>query len=649
MGFGYYFKDQGTVLGTYDGDDGDESIFVDDNSKQVEGGMHRPPTFASFLHAESSQRKKVAFSIVKRHILNTWEKYGVERVMGIRKCPERVITDLRNLRKQGGTSNDGFQTIQRKVAHDSLVRKHGTGSKHSLPKQQVRKLVYQKRTTNIPVSNVFSVLEEDNGKPMNDLVDDVRKKVMAPPRKTGIWLSKKTESLLESGFTTPNPFDFLTKEDGKSILCDLRREMIMLMWRMVMIKWLLLLLLSLCVTLQRIQKFFVAQDIGARVAVHIFNRISFAIAKEVRVQIVSRLPSNLLVREMMWVDREVMLPEVRIHCPAISRWVEFCHSNPARLFYGQHTLYSHQGVQLFFHAWYLDNGTIIGDSLVVGKVLELILEDGPRIGLRVNVDKTKKFWPKKDARSRLAGVFPPSTARPLHGFKLLCGPASLDFDFISQLVMKWVSISPKICFKFGISGLLHQVATTIADRIRDKDTSQSKQNLQSSSMTFIHKTLIIPSVLDSCFNSFTVCEVKRNALSAFNAKMKIGLLSNPSKAVAPKLMKKLANIYFTHISQTSQSTFSLSTRKIALWKSQMEDHTSNWLRVVTISGLGQTINGSLRGIFMETLPISADKEVDIGLGGGRDKPLRPADMLLYSWDIGLDVFVDLTGSSSWDG
>ncbi|GJR71760.1 putative reverse transcriptase domain-containing protein [Tanacetum coccineum] len=53
------------------------------------------------------------------------------------------------------------------------------------------------------------------------------------------------------------------------------------------------------------------------------------------------------------------------------------------------------------------------------------------------------------------------------------------------------------------------VITTIADRIREKDTSQSKQNLQSSSMTFIHKTLIIPSVLDSCFISSTVSEVKR--------------------------------------------------------------------------------------------------------------------------------------------
>ncbi|GKF32608.1 hypothetical protein Tco_0102406, partial [Tanacetum coccineum] len=43
--------------------------------------------------------------------------------------------------------------------------------------------------------------------------------------------------------------------------------------------------------------------------------------------------------------------------------------------------------------------------------------------------------------------------------------------------------------------------------------------------------------------------------------------------------------------------------------------------------------------------ISAGKEVDIGLNGGRDKPLRPVDMLLYTWDGGLDVCVDLTGSS----
>ncbi|GKB47427.1 hypothetical protein Tco_0898180 [Tanacetum coccineum] len=42
--------------------------------------------------------------------------------------------------------------------------------------------------------------------------------------------------------------------------------------------------------LKRIRKFSMAQDIGARAAIHIFNRISFAIAKGVMAQIVSRLP-----------------------------------------------------------------------------------------------------------------------------------------------------------------------------------------------------------------------------------------------------------------------------------------------------------------------------------------------------------------------
>ncbi|GJR24061.1 putative reverse transcriptase domain-containing protein [Tanacetum coccineum] len=46
--------------------------------------------------------------------------------------------------------------------------------------------------------------------------------------------------------------------------------------------------------LKRIRKFSMVQDIGARAAIHIFNRISFAIAKGVGAQIVSRLPSNLL-------------------------------------------------------------------------------------------------------------------------------------------------------------------------------------------------------------------------------------------------------------------------------------------------------------------------------------------------------------------
>nr|GEV87062.1 hypothetical protein [Tanacetum cinerariifolium] len=94
---------------------------------------------------------------------------------------------------------------------------------------------------------------------------------------------------------------------------------------------------------------------------------------------------------------------------------------------------------LSLYAWYLDDGTIVGDTLVVENVLELIMNDGPECGLHLNVDKTKVFWPKEDPRSRLAGVFPPNIARPIHGVKLLCGPASVNFDFCNELVMKRVA------------------------------------------------------------------------------------------------------------------------------------------------------------------------------------------------------------------
>ncbi|GKE26019.1 hypothetical protein Tco_1441403, partial [Tanacetum coccineum] len=83
------------------------------------------------------------------------------------------------------------------------------------------------------------------------------------------------------------------------------------------------------------------------------------------------------------------------------------------------------------------------------------------------------------------------------------------------------------------------------------------------------------------------------------------------------------------------------------------DHTSDWLRTVPISGLGQTMNACsmvFAGDIYEDHVVSCvgiivGKEVDIRLDGGRDKPLCPADMLLYSWDGGLDVCVDLIGSS----
>ncbi|GJT61994.1 putative reverse transcriptase domain-containing protein, partial [Tanacetum coccineum] len=73
------------------------------------------------------------------------------------------------------------------------------------------------------------------------------------------------------------------------------------------------------------------------------------------------------------------------------------------------------------------------------------------------------------------------------------------------------------------------------------------------------------------------------------------------------------------------------------------DHVVSCAGVIGIKHRHNTVRDTLVDICFR-LGISAGKEVDIGLGGGCNKALRHADMLLYSWDGGLDVCVDLTGS-----
>ncbi|GKA31130.1 ankyrin repeat-containing protein ITN1-like protein, partial [Tanacetum coccineum] len=408
-------------------------------------------------------------------------------------------------------------------------------------------------------------------------------------------------------------------------------------------------------------------------------------------------------------------------------------------------------------AWYLDDGTIVGDNLVVGKVLELIAKDGPRCGLHLNVDKTELFWPKENLRSRLEGVFPPNISRPLHVVKLLGGPVSVDPDFSNALVTKRVSktiglldvvakINDPQCELLlihtcaGISKLYFAMRTC-PSRVFESAQLAFDMALRSAlerivtafglgfcdwqwrlaTLPFAFGGLGVYSAGDvlnyafvsSCLQSAALqTRLLRHvglaaygstfddALCVFNTSMKIDFLGNPSEIAAPKLMKKMADIYFTRVIKDAKSSFDLSSRQMALWQYQREEHTSDWLHVVPISGLGQTMNDktyrcvlcyrlsvplfaiskacsacskvftgdvygdhavSCTGVIgikhrqnamHDTLVdicfrsgISAGKEVDIGLGGGCDKALRPADMLLYSWEGGLDMYVDLTGSS----
>ncbi|XP_026449835.1 uncharacterized protein LOC113349999 isoform X2 [Papaver somniferum] len=160
------------------------------------------------------------------------------------------------------------------------------------------------------------------------------------------------------------------------------------------------------------------------------------------------------------VDRSAMLCVVLLKCPSLYGWVQFFYASPAKLYYGTSTLSSAQGVQqgdplgpllfalnlhpivlkiseqckLDLQAWYLDDGTIIGDTMMVSKAFHIIKSEGVAVGLDLNIQKTELFWPSFGKRSTQVGVFPADIGRPSVGVKLLGGPVCLNFTLVCVLL-----------------------------------------------------------------------------------------------------------------------------------------------------------------------------------------------------------------------
>jgi len=92
--------------------------------------------------------------------------------------------------------------------------------------------------------------------------------------------------------------------------------------------------------------------------------------------------------------------------------------------------------KLLLHAWYLDDGTLVGDSGVVAKALDIIRVFGPEFGLVLNICKTEIFWPSCDGNQHRKGLFPVDIGRPTLRVELLGGAVSRDKGFIEGLAMK---------------------------------------------------------------------------------------------------------------------------------------------------------------------------------------------------------------------
>ena len=373
------------------------------------------------------------------------------------------------------------------------------------------------------------------------------------------------------------------------------------------------------------------------------------------------------------VDRGVLLEEARLRCPSIAPWVEFCYARPARLYYDDSILWSCQGVQqgdplgpllfalalhplilsinkiceLTLQAWYLDDGTIIGDTLMVAKAFDIIRKDGPGRGLFLNVDKTELFWPVEDPRGRVEGVFPVNISRPLNGVKLLGGSVSLDESFCRDLALKRVSKTISLMEAIhklhdpqcellllrncaGVAKLSYVLRTCSPLYLLEAQV-QFDQALRTSLERIVTASgpgfgdwqwrlatlpiklggLGIISAGDVIQYAFLASRMQskdlqanilsksgiislglsfQHALDTFNTTCNIDMLSDTTCASAPHMMKTLAKCYFGVIEKDLVAKYSLSPRQVAILSCIRAPHAQDFLFTVPIDGLGQRMN-----------------------------------------------------------
>ena len=120
------------------------------------------------------------------------------------------------------------------------------------------------------------------------------------------------------------------------------------------------------------------------------------------------------------VSRQALLSECAKHFPELYPWAHWCYSQHPFLWHEMGNLTSKCGVQqgdplgpllfslvlnilvaeiasdagcahLLYHAWYMDDGVVAGVSTEVRRVLAILEEKGPSLGLHINIPKCEVF------------------------------------------------------------------------------------------------------------------------------------------------------------------------------------------------------------------------------------------------------------------
>ncbi|XP_026459935.1 uncharacterized protein LOC113360664 [Papaver somniferum] len=375
-----------------------------------------------------------------------------------------------------------------------------------------------------------------------------------------------------------------------------------------------------------------------------------------------------LVLECLMVERAFymlsqLIKEVRLHCPGISRWVEFCYLQPTKLYYDQYILSSTLGVQqgdplgplmftltlhplvkfiasqckLDLQAWYLDNGTIIGDTLEVAKALHIIETEGPGRGLHLNVKKTEVFWPSIDPRSTADGVFPRDIGRPTNGVELLGGPVSLDLNFISDMMLTRVNKNVQLMaaikkLKDPQSKMLLLRNCTCVSRLYFAMRTTNPASLQPASEIFDdHLLKYLRLLITGDGADFGPLQQRSATLPIKDGGLGIYTMDDTRNYCYLASQSQTASVQKIILGKLS------STNKFSAYQMALQNFIQclgpRQFRVVLCNRLGIPLFVENVDIFYKA-SVHVRKEANLGILTDDGKDLRPADILVLNWDNG---------------
>ncbi|GJU44937.1 putative reverse transcriptase domain-containing protein, partial [Tanacetum coccineum] len=248
--------------------------------------------------------------------------------------------------------------------------------------------------------------------------------------------------------------------------------------------------------------------------------------------------------------------------------------------------------KLLLHAWYLDDGTVIGDSEEVSKVLDIIKVSGPGLGLELNIKKTQIFWPSCNGIKLREGLFSVDIRRPSLGVKLLGGAVSRDADFISGLAMRraanavdLMSLLPQTCqpvhmedaalfFDKGLRGLIENIVVLAS--------SYSFVASRAQSWVLQDHILRDSGICGMDDDYVTALACLRNTIPSFD----FSVFTNKDTAPS-KVQQTLTSALFSEMVKDMEVHFDMTVRHKAVFECLRVSHAQDFRLAIPIDGLGQ--------------------------------------------------------------